>query len=138
VLWIFSVGALAGVAGRLDEREALEVLYDLLLPFRHLTVHGGVAYHGCAEHHLGVAAAALGRDAVAVDHLERAIADHERIGARLYLGQSHAQLSRVLRRRGHATDAERAAESAAIARTLAEETGGTTITRLLDEAARDF
>jgi class 3 adenylate cyclase/tetratricopeptide (TPR) repeat protein len=131
VLWIFSVAALSGLAAGLGESDALTVLYDELLPFRHLTVHGGVAFYGSAEHHLGVAAAALGRADEALQHLEQAIATHERLGARFFLGLSHAELARLLRARNSAGDQERAVASESLARELAEQTGGASIlTRL--------
>ncbi|MBK5307950.1 MAG: AAA family ATPase [Frankiaceae bacterium] len=131
VLWIFSVAALADLCARLDETDALALLYDELLPFRHLTVHGGVAFYGSAEHHLGAAAAALHRENDAIEHLERAVGAHERLGARFFLGLSHAELAGLLSRRGAPGDAERASTSAQTARALAEETGGATILRAL-------
>ncbi|MDT7571566.1 MAG: hypothetical protein QOE05_1740, partial [Actinomycetota bacterium] len=127
VLWSFSAASLAGVAITLDEQAVLAVLYDAMLPFRHRTIHGGVVFFGSAEHHLGGIAAALGRDEEALVHFERAIADHERLGARFFLGLTHAALAALLSRRGDPADADRVRTSVALARELADETGGASI-----------
>src|SRR5215475_4504667 len=59
-------------------------LYQALLPFAGQAVVSGAAisFHGSVAHHLGVLAAALDRPGQAAAHLERAIAVHERLGAR--------------------------------------------------------
>jgi tetratricopeptide (TPR) repeat protein len=131
VVWIFGVAALLEVAATLGELAAVELLYEQLLPFRHLTVHAGVAFLGSAEHYLGLATFALGRPSHAIAHLEAAIAAHERLKAKLFLGLSHAELARVLTAGGAAEDHDRIASARATAVALAEETGGTCITRRL-------
>jgi len=131
VLWIFCIAALADLGGKLADRAVVALLYARLLPFRHLMVHGGVAFYGSAEHHLGVAAGALGRVDEGIAHLEQAIAAHEDLGARFFLGLSYAEMARLLTMRGAEGDAERAASAVVSARTLAEETsGGSILSRL--------
>ena len=124
IMWFFGVAALSAVAADLGELDVVALMYDELLPFRHLSVHGGLVFFGAAEHWLGVAATALGRHDRALEHLEAALATHERLRAQVYLGLSHAELARLLTLRG---DTERAEQSVALARALAEETGGASI-----------
>jgi hypothetical protein len=72
-------------------------LYQALLPFAGQAVVSGAAisFHGSVAHHLGVLAAALGRPGQAAAHLERAIAVHERLGARPWTLRSRYELARL-------------------------------------------
>ena len=72
-------------------------LYQALLPFAGQAVVSGAAisFHGSVAHHLGVLAAALGRPGQAADHLERAIAEHERLGARPWALRSRYEQARL-------------------------------------------
>jgi len=72
-------------------------LYQALLPFAGLAVMSGAAisFRGSVEHHLGVLAAALGRPGAAAAHLERAVAAHERLGARPWTLRSRCELARL-------------------------------------------
>lgn len=137
VLWIFGIARLLLVASDLQETDSVELLYRQLLPFRHLSVNGGVSYHGSAEHSLGIGAAALSWYDEAITHLDAAIADEERLGARLFLGLSYAELANVLLQRDSPGDHDRAVSATASARALADETGGVLIlTRLPSERSR--
>jgi DNA-binding winged helix-turn-helix (wHTH) protein len=64
---------MAEVAVMLDEREALEQLYQLLSPDagRHLLLQACV-YFGPVDHYLGLLASALGRHELACSHFEQA------------------------------------------------------------------
>jgi hypothetical protein len=72
-------------------------LYQALLPFAGQAVVSGAAisFRGSVEHHLGVLAAALGRPAEAAAHLERAVAVHERLGARPWVLRSRCERARL-------------------------------------------
>ena len=72
-------------------------LYQALLPFAGQAVVSGAAisFRGSVAHHLGVLAAALGRPGEAAAHLERAVAVHERLGARPWALRSRYELARL-------------------------------------------
>ena len=72
-------------------------LYQALLPFAGQAVVSGAAisFRGAVAHHLGVLAAALGRPGQAAAHLERAVAVHERLGARPWALRSRCELARL-------------------------------------------
>ena len=72
-------------------------LYQALLPFAGQAVVSGAAicFRGAVAHHLGVLAAALGRPGEAAAHLERAVAVHERLGARPWELRSRYELARL-------------------------------------------
>jgi AAA ATPase domain len=84
------------VAG-LSAGPAAGQLYQALLPFAGQAVVSGAAisFHGAVAHHLGVLAAALGRPGEAAAHLERAVAVHERLGARPWALRSRCELARL-------------------------------------------
>ena len=126
IVWIFGVANLLVLSVELGDEERVALLYEQLLPYGHLMTNVGVAYSGSAELQLGIGAAALGRLDDAVAHLERAVAAHERLGARIFLGRSYAELARVLAARGD-HDAAQAAATQATA--LADETGSQMIRR---------
>jgi len=128
VMWLSSAG-LIEIAEAVGNREAAAILYDGLLPFRHLPVHGGVTYLGSTERYLGAGARTAGDLDTAVEHLERAIAFEERMGARTWLGVACADLGQTLRRRGAPGDADRAEELIARAQSLAVETGSVAVER---------
>jgi AAA ATPase domain len=72
-------------------------LYQALLPFAGQAVVSGAAicFRGSVAHHLGVLAAALDRPVEAAAHLERAVAVHERLGARPWALRSRYELARL-------------------------------------------
>jgi len=72
-------------------------LYEALLPFAGQAVVSGAAicFRGSVAHHLGVLAAALGRDGEAAAHLGHAAAVHERLGARPWALRSRYELARL-------------------------------------------
>ena len=77
--------------------QAAGQLYQALLPFAGQAAVAGaaVSFRGSVAHHLGVLAAALGRPGEAAAHLERAVAVHERLGARPWALRSRYELSRL-------------------------------------------
>jgi hypothetical protein len=58
-------------------------------------VGGCAAYHGVVDHALGTLAAALGRTADAVAHLEAAVAQHERLGTTAWVQLSRGAFDRL-------------------------------------------
>ncbi|MCW2544516.1 MAG: hypothetical protein JWM40_2068 [Frankiales bacterium] len=127
VLWLATVGGLMDIAEQVGDVPAARHLYELLLPFRHLTVHGGNTYLGSAERYLALGARADGRLDDAVEHGEAAAAYEEQMGARTWRGIAWAELAESLRRRGTADDLRRADELRALAEQVADETGSVVI-----------
>ncbi|AGL17229.1 ATP-binding protein [Actinoplanes sp. N902-109] len=81
--WLGAVADLAFVAARGGDAEAVRMLYDALTPYRgRLVVWGGAnMITGPVDDLLGRLAARLGRSAEALGHLDRAVAQEERLGA---------------------------------------------------------
>lgn len=103
---------------------ACERFYNTLRPYAGTTIVSAavVSFDGTVDHHLGVFAAALGRTEDAAQHLENAVALHERLTAWPWLAWSRYELAVVLARRDAQGDRVR-------------------VTALLNEvqqAARDF
>jgi hypothetical protein len=104
-----------------EARPASEV-YDALAPYRTRAVvnaRGAVSY-GAVAHHLGQLAVLLGRGAEAAEHLQLAIEQHERWGARGWLARSQLAYAQLLAAR---QDPDRAAALAAEAAETAHELG---------------
>jgi hypothetical protein len=87
----------AELAAALGARAACRWLYDTLAPHAGgaAVIGAGIVFRGAVDHHLGVLAAALGEPAAARAHLERALAVHERLGARAWAGGSRRELERL-------------------------------------------
>lgn len=128
VLWLASAGGLMDIAHHVGDSDAAQVIYRALMPYRHLTLHGGIAYLGAAERYLALGAAADQRWDDAITHGEAALAFEERLGARTWWGVAAAELSRVLRVTG---DHDRAADLERRALQVADETGSEFVRRRL-------
>jgi hypothetical protein len=109
------------VAAALREPEWAARLYALLAPFAALNgvIARGVGCYGSSEYVLGLLAAATGRPAEAESHLERAVAENDRLGARPRAAQARLHLARLVlargeRARGRALAAEAARAAAAM------------------------
>jgi len=111
--WLLGLAYGAELVAELGPEAAREALYAELLPFAGSVVVSGVmiACKGSVSHYLGLLAASLGRRADAEAHLERAVAVHERLGARPWALLSRHRLARL-----RAGDPGAAAELAAVAR----------------------
>ena len=131
VMWLATLGGFLDVAHQVADAEAAEILYRELLPYRHLTVHGGITYLGGAERYLALAARAAGQWDQAVAHGEAAVAFEERMRARTWWGVACAELSRTLSERGGPGDAERAEQLERSAVDVARETGSVFVERRL-------
>jgi len=95
--WLLAMARGAELAVEMGPDRAREALYAELLPFADAVVVSGVliACGGAVAHHLGALAAALGRRADAEAHLARAVAVHERLGARPWALLSRHRLARL-------------------------------------------
>jgi hypothetical protein len=81
--WLGAIADLAFVASRGGDPEVANQLYDALMPYQgRLVVWGGAnTVTGPVDDLLGRLAVRLGRPAEARDHLDRAVAQEERLGA---------------------------------------------------------
>lgn len=106
-LWLTAIVLLAIVCRRLGDAHRASKLYELLAPFSELNLvvnPGGWFCWGSAHGPLGVLAATLGRDDDAERHLERAIAENHRVGARVWALFYQHELALVLLARGGRDD----------------------------------
>jgi hypothetical protein len=93
-----------------------EQLHALLSPYTRLcVVAGSLLFYGSVSHHLGLLDATRGRDADALDHFERALDVHARIGARPFGARTQLAMAELLARCRTAGNAERAADLASAA-----------------------
>jgi hypothetical protein len=108
--WLTAMTFAAELAAALGAEAACRWLYDTLAPHAGgaVVIGAGIVFRGTVDHHLGVLAAALGEPAASI-HLERALAAHERLGARAWAGPSRQELERL----GGGPDPSRAAAGSA-------------------------
>ncbi|GAC1311034.1 MAG: hypothetical protein NVSMB16_07780 [Acidimicrobiales bacterium] len=92
---------------------------------------------GVGHHLLGLAARAMGRLDLAVDHLRRGLALHEALGLPLSVAESHAELARTLHSRGAPGDAEAAGAHLDLAGGISRENGFRRVELLTDRMLRD-
>lgn len=111
------LAALADASAAVGDRPTVATVYDRLRAFdgHALVVGGGAAHLGAAARTLGDLAAVLGRHERAVHHLEDAIAQDRRSGARLWHGHAAASLAGLLRRQDPARASDLVASAAATA-----------------------
>jgi tetratricopeptide (TPR) repeat protein len=99
---------LAEVAARLNEREAAEILYERLLPWREQLSYTGISMFGPLERFLGLAASCLGRHDDAEGHFSRSAETCERIEAPTWLARTRHEWALMLLDRGRPGDRKRA------------------------------
>jgi hypothetical protein len=87
----------AFVCARVGSGAQREWVYDHLQPHHgtHAVVGGCAAYHGSVDHHLGMLAAALGREGDAAGHFESAIVQYERLGAPAWASICRREVERL-------------------------------------------
>lgn len=133
--WLAGIGWLAQAAYLLEDVSA-EVLYDALLPFvaRHAAFPGAVtsAYWGSVERMLGNLAHAMGSYDLAVEHGERGLAAHGRVGAVAFVARSQYDLARALLARAAADDGDRARRLLAEAEATAARMGLVNLARRIE------
>jgi tetratricopeptide (TPR) repeat protein len=101
-------------------REAAATLYDLLEPWQNQLASTDILTYGHTRMYLGELAHTIGRDELAVEHLEFACRFHEDNGLLLWAAESHLWLAQALTRRD---DAERTREHAERSLELARKHG---------------
>lgn len=133
--WLLALTCLAEVVFVVGgEEAAAEVLYGLLAPYAdHYTFGPPEVSLGVNHRPLGLLATVIGRWDVAIDHFERALAEHEAAGARPWLAWSRFQYAVALLRRGEGGDRERAAELLDGAREIARPLGMSLLDRRVGE-----
>ena len=115
--WVVMMFALADAAVLLDDAELAAEVYEVLVPYARLPIMAsiGVACFGSTERSLGLAARVTGRFDDAVAHLERAVAENQRLGNRPMTAIARADLAETLMARGRPEDRATAAELVAAA-----------------------
>ena len=111
-LWQTSLSYLAEVCCELDAAEEAKNLYDLLLPYKNLTVVVGNASVclGATSRFLGQLATMLGQWDAAERHFKHALELNSRMAASTWLAHTQFQYSQMLFQRGGASDIEFANE----------------------------
>ena len=100
---------LAEVCAFLGDEARAEVLYELLEPYRDMTIIAGVmtVCLGSAGRYLGLLATALAAWERAEEHFEAALQVNGSMGALPWLAHTQWDYARMLRRRGRVADLER-------------------------------
>jgi hypothetical protein len=115
--WLFIIGLAAEVAVAVQDLERAEQIYGLLEPHaaKNVVHEGMPVYLGSAAHFLGSLAAALSRREPAMEHLEAALEQNERMAAWPHVARTQLALARLLagRRPARARDLEQKARRAA-------------------------
>ena len=124
--WLYATTLLAETVAMLGNAESAAVLYDRLLPWRHLNaVDPAEGFMGSVSRYLGRLAAVVGRADEAVQHFEDALEMNERMGARPWLAFTQDDYARLLLSRNGPGDQERAEQLRAAAATTYAELGMT-------------
>ncbi len=115
----------AEVAVRLRDREAGERIFDLLLPYRFMTITVGmhVVCFGSAGRFLGLLADLLEDQPAAEEHVERALEMNTLMEAWPWLAHTQSDYAASLRRWGRPVDLARAAELKSAAMATADRLG---------------
>jgi hypothetical protein len=122
--YLGTVGALARAALTLKAEAYFEPLYASMAAYPQcFAAHVAFVCEGSVAHLLGLLAAALGRSALALEHLELGLADSERAGLTLCALRARLDLARCLTARGSRGDRQRAEQLERSAHTRARELG---------------
>jgi tetratricopeptide (TPR) repeat protein len=108
--WSVTISYLAEVCARLGDVPRAEKLYNLLLPYRDVTIIAPVATVCCgsAARYLGMLAGVAGNWAVAEEHFEAALAMDEGLRAWPWLAHTQHEFAAALFARGRGGDRVRA------------------------------
>ncbi|TML88079.1 MAG: hypothetical protein E6G06_16685 [Actinobacteria bacterium] len=127
---------LAYAAAGIGDVEAAGRIYELLLSRRgQVAAWAGWAFWGAVDGVLGVLAASCGRPDRAVEHLEAALALHDRAGWRAFSTMTAAELAAALLDRGGPDDVERATSLVAATESAARALGLAGVRRRLTAVA---
>jgi hypothetical protein len=132
VMWLCTLVGMIDLSETLGEAEVAGRLYDILLPYRDYSAHGGICYLGSSERYLGLAARTMGRLDDAVTHGEAAVARERAAGALTWLGLACVELAVTLRMRAADGDLARADELAAEGMEIADRAGSVYVRRRLE------
>jgi hypothetical protein len=93
-----SLSFVAEVAVSLDDTEAAQAIYDLMLVYKDMTITAGVATvcFGAASRYLGMLAVALGDFKKAAEHFEHALEMNATSGSRPWLAHTQAEYANQL------------------------------------------
>jgi tetratricopeptide (TPR) repeat protein len=115
-VYLTTLALYAEGASSAGDREAAEMLYDLIEPWSEQTVWNGAMGWGPAHGYLGLLASTLKREERAEEHFAASSERAESAGMPIWAAKSHADWARALAQRGDAsrarTEAERALELA--------------------------
>ncbi|WP_050931570.1 adenylate/guanylate cyclase domain-containing protein [Aestuariivita boseongensis] len=128
---------LADVCVAVDSREHAATIYDMLLPYEHMTVTAGATTvcSGAAARRLGSLAALMGSWEDCEAMFETALDVDRRMHAPPWLAHSKAAFAAALRRRGRKADLRRAIVLEAEALATARELGMVALTARLEHQA---
>lgn len=123
--WLVTMTTLAQACGALRDTRRAATLYEQLHPFAHRNIVHNLlrTYAGSVSHHLGLLAAAMGRQGQAARHFEDALEMNARMGVRPILARTQYEYARMLLDRGRAGDQRRAAALLDQALACSEELG---------------
>ena len=96
--WIVAIALLADVAAAVGDAPRAAILHELLLPFadRTVVIGLGTVCLGSVERYLGRLAAAIGDEAAARDHFERALEVNQGLQAAVQLAHTQLDYARLL------------------------------------------
>jgi class 3 adenylate cyclase/tetratricopeptide (TPR) repeat protein len=105
-----SLSFISEVAVGLEDTEAAQTIYDLMLAYKDMTITAGVATvcFGAASRYLGMLAAALGDFEKAAEHFEHAVEMNAASGSRPWLAHAQAEYANLLLKTGGKKAIERA------------------------------
>ena len=123
--WSLTISYLGEVCTRLGDTSRAERLYELLLPYRDITIIAPVSTVCCgsAARYLGMLAGTLGDWAAAEEHFAAALAMDEQLQAWPWLAHTKHEFAVKLRARGRRRDQNRASDLLAAAAASAERIG---------------
>jgi tetratricopeptide (TPR) repeat protein len=104
--WTTGAQCLASCIAKLGEADLAEVLYDKMLPFKHLFATSFITVSGSLEQGLGQLAATMDRLDLAIDHLRAGVQANEAARAVYWTAQTQLDLADALERRDEAGDAD--------------------------------
>jgi hypothetical protein len=133
-MWLLGMVLASEACAMLRDQDAAAVLYEQLLPFagRH-AVGWAEGSMGAVDRYLGLLAATLGKDDDAANHLEKAIAVNDAMGARPWTAHCQHDCGVLLMGRDAPGDRERAETLFAEALGTAQELGMAALQAKLDE-----
>jgi tetratricopeptide (TPR) repeat protein len=108
--WSLTISYLAEVCARLGDARRAERLYELLLPYRDITIFAAMTTVCCgsAARYLGMLAGVIGDWAMAEEHFDTALAMDERLHAWPWLAHTQHEFAAALLARGGRGDRARA------------------------------